>query len=82
LVGQVQVVVIDPSALYASGLRAALPHARIAVDHFHLARLPTRCSPTSGNGSPASSSAVAARPPTLPGCTAGDGAAGDRLSRR
>jgi len=32
---QVQVVVIDPSALYASGLRAALPHARIAVDHFH-----------------------------------------------
>ena len=36
---QVQVVVIDPSAPYASGIRAALPHAQIAVDHFHLVRL-------------------------------------------
>ena len=32
-------VVIDPSAPYASGIRAALPHAQIAVDHFHLVRL-------------------------------------------
>ncbi|MFL5882469.1 MAG: transposase, partial [Actinomycetota bacterium] len=31
--------VIDPSAPYASGVRAALPHARIAVDHWHLVRL-------------------------------------------
>jgi len=31
--------VIDPSAPYGSGIRAALPHARIAVDHFHLVRL-------------------------------------------
>ena len=36
---QVQVVVIDPSAPYASGIRVALPHAQIAVDHFHLVRL-------------------------------------------
>ena len=35
----VQVVVIDPSAPYASGIRAALPHAQIAVDHWHLVRL-------------------------------------------
>jgi transposase len=32
-------VVIDPSAPYASGIRAALPHARIAVDHWHLVKL-------------------------------------------
>ena len=30
---------IDPSAPYASGIRAALPAARIAVDHWHLVRL-------------------------------------------
>ena len=35
----VQVVVIDPSAPYASGIRAALPHARIAVDNWHLVKL-------------------------------------------
>ena len=35
----VRVVVIDPSAPYASGVRAALPHAQIAVDHWHLVRL-------------------------------------------
>src|SRR3712207_8520178 len=29
----------DPSAPYASGIRTALPHARIAVDHWHLVRL-------------------------------------------
>ncbi len=32
-------VVIDPSAPYASGIKAALPHAKIAVDHWHLVRL-------------------------------------------
>ena len=32
-------IVIDPSAPYASGIRTALPHARIAVDHWHLVRL-------------------------------------------
>ena len=32
-------MVIDPSAPYASGVRTALPHARIAVDHWHLVRL-------------------------------------------
>lgn len=35
----VQVVVIDPSAPYASGIRAALPEALIAVDHWHLVKL-------------------------------------------
>jgi transposase len=35
----IQVVVIDPSAPYAAGVRAALPHAQIAVDHWHLVRL-------------------------------------------
>jgi transposase len=32
-------VVIDPSAPYASGIRRALPAARIAVDKWHLVRL-------------------------------------------
>lgn len=35
----ITLVVIDPSAPYASGIRAALPHARIAVDKWHLVRL-------------------------------------------
>lgn len=35
----IEVVVIDPSAPYAAGIRTALPHARIAVDHWHLVRL-------------------------------------------
>jgi transposase len=38
----VQVVVIDPHAGYARAVRAALPHARIAVDHFHLIMLANR----------------------------------------
>ena len=35
----VTTVVIDPSAPYASGIRRALPAARIAVDKWHLVRL-------------------------------------------
>ena len=35
----IAVVTIDPSAPYAAGIRTALPHARIAVDHFHLVLL-------------------------------------------
>ena len=35
----VELVVIDPSAPYASGIRAALPQARIAVDKWHLVAL-------------------------------------------
>ncbi len=34
-----QIVVIDPSAPYAAGIRRALPHARIVLDHFHLVML-------------------------------------------
>jgi len=36
---KVQIVVIDPSAPYASGIRAALPDALIAVDGWHLVAL-------------------------------------------
>jgi transposase len=36
---QIDIVVIDPSAPYASGIRAALPDARIAVDKWHLVAL-------------------------------------------
>jgi transposase len=35
----VELVVIDPSAPYAAGIRAALPKARIAVDKWHLVAL-------------------------------------------
>ena len=35
----VQVVALDPSAPYAAAVRQALPHAAIAVDHFHLVAL-------------------------------------------
>jgi transposase len=36
---KVEIVVIDPSAPYASGVRAALPDALIAVDGWHLVAL-------------------------------------------
>jgi transposase len=36
---QIETVVIDPHAGYAAAVRAALPQARIAVDHFHLIML-------------------------------------------
>jgi transposase len=35
----IKIVVIDPSAPYASGIRAALPNAKIAVDKWHLVAL-------------------------------------------
>jgi transposase len=35
----IEIVVIDPSAPYASGIRAALPGVRIAVDKWHLVAL-------------------------------------------
>jgi transposase len=35
----VEVVVIDPHAGYAAAVRAVLPHAQLAVDHFHLVML-------------------------------------------
>lgn len=35
----IQVVALDPSAPYASAVRAVLPHARVAVDPFHLVLL-------------------------------------------
>jgi transposase len=36
---RIEIVVIDPSAPYASGIRAALPDALIAVDGWHLVAL-------------------------------------------
>jgi len=36
---RIDIVVIDPSAPYASGIRAALPNAKIAVDVWHLVAL-------------------------------------------
>jgi Transposase len=35
----IKIVVIDPSAPYASGIRAALPNVKIAVDKWHLVAL-------------------------------------------
>jgi transposase len=35
----VEIVALDPSAPYAAAVRGALPHARVAVDHFHLVAL-------------------------------------------
>jgi transposase len=35
----IKIVVIDPSAPYASGIRAGLPDAKIAVDKWHLVAL-------------------------------------------
>jgi transposase len=31
----IKIVVIDPSAPYASGIRTALPNVKIAVDKWH-----------------------------------------------
>ncbi len=35
----IKIVVIDASAPYASGIRAALPNVKIAVDKWHLVAL-------------------------------------------
>lgn len=39
---RIEIVVIDPSAPYASGIRAALPDAKLAVDIWHLVALANR----------------------------------------
>ena len=39
---RIEVVVIDPQAGYAAAVRAVLPAARVAVDHFHLIMLGNR----------------------------------------
>lgn len=62
----IEIVVIDPSAPYASGIRAALPNTLIAVDKWHLVALANRVSATGDR-----------RPPALDGvrqpCGLGDG---------
>jgi transposase len=35
----VEVVAMDPCAIYRAAVAEALPHARIVADHFHLVRL-------------------------------------------
>jgi transposase len=35
----IEIVALDPAAPYAAAVRAALPHAKLAVDHFHLVML-------------------------------------------
>jgi transposase len=39
---QVQVVVIDLCTIYAAALRRMLPHARLAIDVFHVVQLATK----------------------------------------
>lgn len=56
----VQVVALDPSAPNAAAVRPALPHARIAVDHFHLVKLANDAVTTVRAGSPSRSTAAAA----------------------
>ena len=65
----IELVVIDPSAPYASGIRAALPGVAIAVDKWHLVALANQMVPPSrsGNASPGTCSAAAAPPRTRPG---------------
>jgi len=48
----IELVVIDPSAPYASGIRVALPQARIAVDRWHLVRLANDMVTRYANASP------------------------------
>jgi hypothetical protein len=67
----VQVVVIDPHAGYAHAARELLPHAALAVDHFHLILLANRAVTAVPSGSPASCLTVAAGPPTRRGLAGG-----------
>jgi Transposase len=60
----IKIVVIDPPAPYASGIRAALPAAKIAVDKWHLLALANQMVTRSGNASHAIFWAGAARLPT------------------
>jgi transposase len=59
----VEVVVIDPHAGYAAAVRAALPQAAIAVDHFHLIMLANKAVTAVRHPRPAGPS----RPPGRPG---------------
>ena len=62
--GGIELLVIDPSAPYASGIRAALPNAMIAVDGWHLVALANQVVTEVRHGSPETCSAAAARSPT------------------
>jgi transposase len=59
----IKIVVIDPSAPYASGIRAALPDAKIAVDKWHLVALANQMVTEVRHASPATCSVGAARSP-------------------
>jgi transposase len=60
----IKIVVIDPSAPYASGIRVALPDAKIAVDKWHLVALANQMVTEVRQRSPATCWAGAARSPT------------------
>ena len=62
-----QIVVIDPSAPYASGIRAALPDAKIAVDKWHLVALANQMVTEVRHASHATCWAGAAPSPTRSG---------------
>ena len=66
-----ELVVIDPSAPYAAGIRAALPGVAIAVDKWHLVALANATvTEVQGQRSPANCSADAARSAIRSGSTA------------
>jgi transposase len=80
----IEVAVIDPSAPYASGIRAALPNAEIAVDPWHLIKLgwgSPRLRGRHGHRGAAACVAGAARPPGPEG-RSGVGAPADAADRR
>ncbi len=65
----VEIVVIDLHAGYAAAIREALPHARIAVDHFHLIMLAKTAHTAMRQRDTRICSVDAAAPPTRPGPT-------------
>ena len=67
----IEVVALDPSAPFAAAIRRALPRATSWWTTSIWCAWRIRCSPRSGSGSPATSTAGAAARPTLRGRTAG-----------
>ncbi len=67
----IELVVIDPSAPYASGIRAALPRARARSTTGIWCAWPTTCSPRSANASPANCTSAAVSSQTRCGHTGG-----------
>jgi transposase len=68
---RIEIVVIDPSAPYASGIRAALPGVKIAVDKWHLTALANQAVTEVRQRVTATGSTAAAPSTTRCGSTAG-----------